>query len=513
MAIEKLITSKSSGTENSESRVFISNTIVEKNEPVTSPFSFAFPVFNIRGATYLFYKQTTAGISASLNNIKVVHYDFTQNLNSLTGTTKMKHDVYRINYDTYTAATQAEIALSTIAIPNPLASGTTLTATTVSQESMASFVNAINTFNSSIVTPIHTVIEDVSGATFINASAHTLTLPQQVKPVGQYTQNLFLDKSQYFIDSQFLIDVPLDQTIGDVKTLSGNQVVQLYDMPYSSTTQIGTGNNSHTITGGTFSGVSVNGATFTYFVPPKKPDIFVVNGQPAVIGTQNTFAPIFSFKNVEDADYYKLQVTYSTGNTSFTGATTIFKLQAQPGNAELIRTAAVSLTPNSECLYRIGNTKEIINLFQVKQNITTWSEFTYAQLANDGSYVLSGHTWKNYIGQPWANATLTLTIQSTNSYVDLGSDFLLDENLTSEVGEPLAGAVGSTVVIASDANGFFSFGKLGGGAYTLTATPNDGNFPSQTVNFYLSTDTNFDFVFSIVWGNTNINFAQLFTFL
>lgn len=114
MAIERKITSLTSGSGNSESRVFVSNTLVDRNEIITSPFSFAFPVFTINGATYKYYTQTTAGISASLNNIKTVKYVFSANTASLTGTTKMKHDIYRINYDIYTAATQAVISRKSV---------------------------------------------------------------------------------------------------------------------------------------------------------------------------------------------------------------------------------------------------------------------------------------------------------------------------------------------------------------------------------------------------------------
>ena len=513
MAIERKITSLTSGSGDSESRVFVTNTLVDRHEIITSPFSFAFPVFTINGATYKYYTQTTAGISASLNNIKTVKYVFSANTTSLTGTTKMKHDIYRINYDVYTAATQAVISLSSLTIPNTTVSGVNTTTTTVSTDSISSFSNAIVNVYSAITEPIYTVIEETSGATFISASAHTLTLPQQIKPTGQYTQNLFLDKSQYFIDSQFLIETPLDQTLGDVRTFSGGQEIQLYDMPYSSTTYIGTGSNSHTITGGTFSGTSISGATFTYFVPPKKADIFVVNGQPAVIGDQNTFAPIFSFKNVEDGDYYRLQVTYNTGDTVFTGATTTFKLQSQPGGPEYVRTAAVALTPNAEFLYRIGNTKEIINLFKVKQNVTTWSEQTYAKAANDGSYLLTGHTWLNYIGNPINGAILNLTIQTNISVIDLGSDEPSDPNVTSEVSNPLAGGVGTVITVVSEPDGSFSFGKIGGGQYTLTADSGIPGYDIQTFNFYLSQDTNLDIIFAILWGNTTIDFQQPYTFL
>jgi len=519
MAIEKYITSRTSGSGTSMSQVFLSNTIVKHNEVVSSPFNFDVPVYSLNGATFNYYQQTTDGISASLNNIKTVTFSISANTNSLTGTTKMKHDIYKIDYEIYTAFTSNPTVLSSTTNPTIFSSATLSQVISptlvVSTGTTSALTQATINIISAVTTPFYTVYENVTGATFLIVSAHTLTLPQKIKPVGQYTQDFFLDKSQYFIDSKFVFETNVNQTIGDIQRYSGDQIVQIYDMPYSATTYLESASATHTITGGTFSGVTISGATFTYFVPPKKSDIFVVDGQPSVQGTLNTFAPIFSFKNVEDGDYYKVQVNYSTGDTTFTGETTVFKFQRQLGNAEYVRTVAAALTPNADFIYRIGNTKEIINLFNIKQNVTTWSEFTYARTSNDGTFTLSGHTWLNQInGSPVQNVILTLTILSTNSTVDLGSDTPNDPNTISEVTNPLGGGVGSTITITSDANGYFTFGKINGGQYTLTAQHTDPlNFPTQTFNFFLSTDTNIDIVFSILWGNTNIDFLQPYTFL
>ena len=47
----------------------------------------------------------------------------------------------------------------------------------------------------------------------------------------------------------------------------------------------------------------------------------------------------------------------------------------------------------------------------------------------------------------------------------------------------------------------------------MTVDSQDPNFGSQTFNFFLSQDTNFDVIFSILWGNTVIDFQQPYTFL
>ncbi len=514
MALEKSIISRTSGSGDSMSQVFLSNTISSLSGAVTSPLSFEVPVYTLgvgnNGATFNYYMQTTDGISASLNNIKSFMFFISANTESLSGTTKMQHDIYRLDYNTFTAFTSSDVSLtSTTVNPTILSSGTT--ALRISPNSVTAITEASLNLFTSINEPIYTTVEDVSGTTFMVGSAHTLTLPQKVKPVGLYTQDLFVDKAQYFIDSTFLFEQPVSQTLGAVEQYSGNQIVQLYDMPYSSTTFVQTSNRTHVITGGTFAGTSISGASFTYFVPPKKPDIFVLDGHPTVEGVLNTFSPIFSFRGVEDGDKYAIKVTYNTGDTTFTGSSiTSFRFDSQPGNAEYIRTVAVALTPNSEFLYKIGNVKEIINLFSVKQNITTWSEFIYAKASNDGTFELSGHTYLNLIGgPPVVNAIITLTILSTNSSVDLGSDTLSDPSTTNSIITPLGGAIGTTIITTSDINGFYTFGKINGGNYTVTCqNPDPFDFPTQTVNIFLSSNLTLDFIFSLLWGNTVIDFSD-----
>lgn len=513
MGIERNIVSRTSGSGDSLSQTFYSNALALSQDGQTSPFEFDVPTYILNGATFDFYNQTTEGISASLNNIKTLLFLFSGNTQALSGATKMRHDVYRIDYNTFSAFTNAPFVSGATATT---VTGIAQSAQTTSAATQGTVVSTPTTdIFSAITNPIYTLFEDVSGSTFLVGTAHTLTLPQKIKPAGQYTQDLFMDKAQYFVDSTFMFDLPLDQTVGDVQMLSGNQIVELYNMPFSSNTFIQSTNSTHTVTGGTLSGTSISGANFTYFTPPKKADIFVVDGIPAVTGSLNTFSPIFAFKNVEDGDYYKVQVSYNTGDTAFTGDTTIFKFQPQPGNAEYVRAVGAAVTPNSEFLYRVGNTKEIINLFQVKQNVTTWSESVYAIAANDGTYILSGHTWLGHIGgSPISSVTVSLTVQTSISNVDLGSDTLVDPSITSESTSPLGGGVGSTVSVYSDSSGYFTFGKINGGNYTVTAVhPDPINFPTQTFNIFITSSTNLDIIFSILWGNTNIDFTQPYTFL
>jgi hypothetical protein len=406
----------------------------------------------------------------------------------------MMHDVYRLEYDIFSDV-----------VSN---SGTTL------------FEDAV----SAITIPLITLVEDVSGTTissgftpFISASAHTLNFPVRVKPAGEFAQDMMMDKSQYFVNSRYFFPKPLDVTLGDIQVHSGGSVVTLWEVQTGDTEYLLSSGQPHQITGGTFSGITINGAYFTYFSPPHKPNINVLNGQPQVLGDVPTFSPIFSFNNVDDGDYYRLQISYDTGDTKFTGTTTIFKIQKQIGDAEFIRTYSTPLTPNAFFLYRVGNTKEIINMFGIKQNVTVWGDYSSAHTANNGQFELSGTIYKNWTGgTTLADVVLSLKVLTTTSDFDLGVDSTENPDIFSEVSSPLGAAVGSTISILSDAFGNYSFGRINVGTYQVTADPTGAHptlFPSQTVIVTITADTDLDFIFSIVWGSTVVPFSALETFL
>src|SRR5690606_34098339 len=101
MPIEKQILSRTSGVYSATSQLCTSNTIVKHDDCQTSPFNFNVPVFLTQGATYNYYVQGTDGISTNLNSTKRLIFGFSANTESLTGTTKMKHNIYKIDYSVY----------------------------------------------------------------------------------------------------------------------------------------------------------------------------------------------------------------------------------------------------------------------------------------------------------------------------------------------------------------------------------------------------------------------------
>lgn len=485
MGITNNISTRTTGDNDDAVQVFVENAIVNPPVEVTSPFNFEVPLYNLGGASFRYYEQDISAISTNLNNSKTLTFTFSANTSSFSGITQLSHDVYRLNIEPFLEV---------------VANGTGS--------------SVFDDVFSAITVPLVTILEPVSGSSFTASTVHSFDFPGRVKPSGQFAQNLLMDKSQFFVDSRFVFPKPIDQTLGEVQTISGDSIVTLYVVPSGTTELVTSSGRPHQITGGTLTGVTINGAFFTYFAPPHKPDINVINDAPSVIGTLPTFSPIFSFKNVDDGDYYKLQVDYNTGDTAFSGTTTIFRVLKQEGDPEFIRTFSTPLTPNADFIYRVGNTKEIINLFGIKQNVTTWSEYTQARTANDGQFILSGTVYKNIIGgTTLAGATITITVQSTISNVDLGVDSTQNPDIFSEVTSPLGGASGSTITVGpTDSSGTYSFGRINGGTYLVTAS-HPSYPPDQTVSITITQDTTLDFVFGILWGSITVDFTAPETFI
>jgi hypothetical protein len=482
MSITKNIISRTIGAEEDICQIFIQNQIVDPIFPAKQAFAFEVPLYKTDGATFSFYSQSVDGISTNLNNSKNVTFTFTANTSSLSGSSVITHDIFKIRYDDFSDAQMS---------PSDLAKRLKV--------------------GEQAETPITTLKTQVSGLT----PSYSVTFPKLVKQTGNYAESLFEDKCQYFIDTKFDFQKPVDKTYGRYvvysATTSGMTAVEV-SAPTGLTETLQTSGKPHTILSGLMSGITVHGAFFTYFVAPTKPDINVDNGQPAVLGSLPTFSPIFAFKNVADGDYYKLQVSYNVSDTSFTGATAIFKVDKQQGDPELVRTFSTPLTPNAPFIYRVGNTKEIVNIFGIKQNVTTWSEYAEATTANDGTWSLSGNVYHGYIGGPPVYpATLQITILSSQSNVDLGADSAQDEDIFSEISSPLGGSVGSTITTTTNPAGQYNFGFINGGSYTVTMTP-PPPYATQVKTVNLSAATSVDFIAGILWGDTTVTLSDPYTF-
>src|ERR1035437_8494804 len=237
MALENQILSQSTGNNTEAVQVFIENTIPNITYPKTSPFAFEVPLYDLKGATLNFYTQSTDSISSNLNLLKTFTFDFSANTSSFFGITQMQHDIYRLDYDIFQQAL-LPVSATTSGSSMPVNVG---------------FQNAV----AELTVPLVSIFEPVSGSSFTYSpsltasSVHDLVLPQKVKPIGQYTQDIWKDKSQYFIDSKFIFPKSVDMTYGEVQIHSGNSVATLYIVPTGDTQRLITDGRANGITGGT----------------------------------------------------------------------------------------------------------------------------------------------------------------------------------------------------------------------------------------------------------------------
>jgi hypothetical protein len=380
MSLDYPIISQTTGDENSVSQVLTQNQRGRFNvQSVVNFFSFDYPAYYVEGATLNYYEKDYNSISYDISNGKIYTLIFTANTQVLTGTNSISHVLYRIKQEDYN-----------LFVTDPENNGFLL--------------------NQYLTTPLFGITEYCSGLT-INGGIYTYSFPTQFKDIGQFTQEIFNDKDQFFLDTPIGFDQYNDLTIGDAYYMDSTNTIdgvvypsRLYLEP-SATTRVNSGLGPKVITGDTLaSGYTFQGAFFTYFVPPKKPNLNVSLGrqQISVQGFQNTLSPIFNFNNTDDGDYYQLQVNYDTADTPYSGSDIYtYVINKQAGDAEFVRTFSTPLRANDSFIYRIGNTKELDNIFGNKQSITTWSDTIEAQIISSGRYNFSGTTWRNIISDSY----------------------------------------------------------------------------------------------------------------
>lgn len=492
MSINKTIISRTVGENDGISQVFIQNNIPKILEPEVEPKIFNLPLYNLEGATFKYYQQVVDGISVNVNNEKTLTYNYTANTSSFSGVTNVVYDIYRVDFPTYDFVSNNLDEEGSEIIPFSASTGFTPTKETVS---------------SLLATPLVTIYE--TGGT-ISIPTHVLSLPEIVKPENSFAEQLLLDKAQYFIDTRYEFIQERDKTLGGFQVFSGNSIV---DFSYSGLNSDGnflitTEKDETIISGGTYSGLTTNGATFTYFAAPQKPNIDVVDEEPTVKGQLDTFSPIFSFNNVSDGDYYKLQVTYDLTDATFLSAST-FNIDKQPGIADFVRTHSVTLSPDSSFLYRLGNTKEVINLFGVKQNVTNWGRSETAITDTDGIYTVQGTVYQDYnYGCPVSGATVIFTVSLTTAVLEVGVDTTTDISISAGTNEPLGGGAGTSFSALTDSSGNYTVNNVAGGSGIVTVTK--PGYDDTPQSYDIDGDTvGLDLTINLLWGSTGTTFADV----
>jgi len=160
-------------------------------------------------------------------------------------------------------------------------------------------------------------------------------------------------------------------------------------------------------------------------------------------------------------------------------------------------------------LYRLGNTKEVINLFGVKQSVTNWGRNETAITDTDGIYSVQGTVYQDYnYGCPVSGATVTFTVQLTTSVLEVGVDTTTDTTISAGTNEPLGGGAGTSFSAITDSNGNYTVNNVAGGAGIVTVTkPGYADTPQP---YDIDGDTTgLELTINLLWGSTGTTFADV----
>lgn len=370
--------------------------------------------------------------------------------------------------------------------------------------------------------PILSLSAQTSGITGAN---YYLTPQQDFKQLGSLSYQLFEDKSQYFIDTRFSFYRTNSRVYrGDYYTIDEDDKPML--SVYSDVVKEVTQNPRTLITGGTFSGLTVIGKFFSYILVPNKP----ILEEPYVQGQLDTYSPTFYFSSVDDGDSYLLQVAYEyCVSSAFTGTVYSYPITKQEsslstremigGNnsgdwddiaeetTDLIRRYSIPIKPKKDFWYRLGNVRTLVNIFGVKQSVSSFSDVFSASTSN---YSLSGY----------------VQVASDSTCTDIVPDYVTPNYFEDEpeVTYYLSGTVrgslvdhalmkliypnGSYITQYTSPSGVFQFLGLTQGDYTLNTYYRGYLDDSRTVQ--IAGNTLLAFKLKLIWGNNADTWGKMY---
>ncbi|HEY9704605.1 MAG TPA: carboxypeptidase-like regulatory domain-containing protein, partial [Allocoleopsis sp.] len=361
--------------------------------------------------------------------------------------------------------------------------------------------NDLAFIQSKISEPALIITASTSG---ITGSIYDLNLNEFAKQPGAYKIKLFTNKAQYFIDTEIVFNQTInreyidyyDATVGLRGVASSwNDNLQI----------IATNSYNHIVDKGPYTGLQVRGNFFTYFTVPDKP----VLEYPIMSGQLSTFTPEIRWTNGDKADSFVVQVTYDLTNTGFTGSSVInYPVDKTEENTKTIvnttKTTDTELATNKNIynfqfstksnksfLYRIGNSVEIIDIFDVRRNVVTFSDYyqatsqpepikTYVKIESDSKFVseIAGYSTPPSLDYESAVEEFTLSGVVSGSTVTGATLTLTYPN-------------SSFVNTMTDLTGYYSFSGLETGVYTLTTNYRGYQQDVRTVNITGNTSENF----------------------
>lgn len=534
MGINREIRYATAGNSSGSSQVFYNNYFADSKEVETSYFAFTKPMFFTYGGTLNYYSQDPYSIFTNLTT-PPIRFVFTADTSGLSGDSYFVHKIYKLDYETHKLYSDNQIensqSLINQSISNQLSTDNNPALRDAPNRSLNNKTgvrmgnnpivvpekffgqpltsNDLAVIQSKFSEPVLIITASTSG---ITGSIYDLNLNEYAKQTGRYKVKLFSNKAQYFIDTEIVFNATInkqysdfyDATIG-LKPVSSswNDNLQI----------IATNSYNHTIEHGPYAGINVRGNYFSYFTVPDKP----VLEYPIMSGQLSTFTPEIRWTNGDKADSFVVQVTYDLNNTGFTGSSVInYPVEKSEENTKTIVNTTknmdtelatskniynfqFSTKSNKSFLYRVGNSVEIIDVFDVRRNVITFSDYyqatsqpepikTYVKIESDSKFVseIAGYITPPSLDYESAVEEFTLSGVVSGSTVTGATLTLTYPN-------------SSFVNTMTDLTGYYSFSGLETGIYTLTTNYRGYQQDVRTIN--ITGDTSESFKIKLLWGN------------
>ena len=534
MGINREIRYITAGDSNSVSQAFYNNCLADSMPAQTSFFSFLKPMYYTYGGTLDYYGQDPYAIFTNLVR-PPIRFIFSANTSSLSGDSYFIHEIYRLDYDTFKLYSDNQIDtpvnLTNKSDSSNNSTGNNLVGKNASSKGFESS-EKIKTGNNRIIQPekffggeltnsdkstiqnflSNPLIIITASTSGITGNVYDLFIEQYVKRLGNYKTELFLDKSQYFVNTKLVFYKNLNKNYEDF--YNNNFGAAAIPSQWNDSLKIiSTNNSKYTIDSGMFTGIDVIGNYFSYFIVPDKPKV----EYPVAEGQLSTFTPEFRWSNGDSADSFLIRISYNTGDTGFTGTVYNYPVEKSEKNSKTstsvtkgsfdeisttktLYTFQISVKSNKSFIWQIGNSREFIDIFDVRRNVVTFSEY-YAAISQSEpikTYVVSESDSKI------SSEISGLRTPPSLDYESEISEYILSGTVSGNL--TVTGATmtltypnSSFITTVTDLNGNYLFSSLESGSYILTTNYRGYQQDIRAIN--LTGDTSENFSLKLLWGN------------
>jgi hypothetical protein len=534
MSINKEIRSITSGNRTTVSQAFYNNNYADSDIGVSPIYLFKVPEYITYGGTPNYYDQDATSIFTNVGN-PPLRFIFTANTFSLSGNSYFVHELYKLSYDIHRLYSDNQIT-NKPSFTNKNDTDNITDSTTGIKNKAIQNEETLKLGNNPIPIPekffgqaltekdlatIQTYFENpisviTASTTGITGAVYDIPIDQFVTTVGSYKQEALTDKAQYFLKTKLIFTIDLNKNYSEQYQVSGNTIVS---NEWNNFITAQTVSETHIITGETYSGLNVAGHFFTYFIVPDQP----IMEYPITQGNITTFTPEFRWSNSDKADSCVVQICYDIFNTGFTGSSIVnypiektadnvqvlqnvtYSVDSQASTTKNVYTTQIPIQSNTEFIYRIGNSKEIIDVFDVRRAVVAYSAPYTAQTLSTS---LSGSVLVEIDSKNNSDPVIPFVPPS----LDYENTFTTYSLYGTISGSTISGGTanlitpnGSTLTAFVQTGGTYSYSGLIPGDYSIYV--NYRGYLTETFNFNISGTTTYNFRIANLWSNSYDTFG------